>query len=71
MQSWYFHLVSSEDYLANKLRHGSMYVLWANPGLFFFIFVFFITVGSKSFHFLMMTGFEPRTSAVGSDCSTI
>ena len=41
------------------------------PPSFFFIFVFLITVDSKcSIYFLPMTGFEPRTSGIGSDCST-
>ena len=44
---------------------------WAIPGLFFFIFVFSIqlTVNVR-YKFLPMTGFEPRTSGIGSDCST-
>ena len=47
---------------------------WAIPGLFFFISSFQYTVDSKQMFninkFLPMTGFEPRTSGIGSDCST-
>ena len=44
---------------------------WAIPGLYFFIFVFSIqlTVNVK-YKMLPMTGFEPRTSGIGSDRST-
>ena len=43
---------------------------WDIPGLFFFIFVFSIqlTVDFQN-KLLLMTGFEPRTSGVGSDLS--
>ena len=49
---------------------------WAIPGLFSFIFVFSNTqliVNKYSIEinkFLPMTGFEPRTSGIGSDRST-
>ena len=43
---------------------------WAIPALFFFIFVF-STVNSKyvQYKILLMTGFEPWTSEIGSDRS--
>ena len=43
---------------------------WANPGLFFFIFVF-STVNSKyiQYKILPMTGFEPQISGTGSNRS--
>ena len=48
---------------------------WAIPGLFFSLFSSFqYTVDSKQMFninkFLLMTGFEPRTSGIGSDRST-
>ena len=44
---------------------------WAIPGLFFFIFVFSIQMTVNiQYKFLLVTGFEPRTSGIGSDCST-
>ena len=51
---------------------ASFFFEWAIPGLFFFIFVSF-TVDSIQMSYikvLTMTGFEPQTSGVGSDCST-
>ena len=41
------------------------------PASFFFIFIFSrqLTVNIQ-YKFLPMTGFEPRTSGIGSDCST-
>ena len=43
----------------------------ANPGLFFFIFVFSIqSTVNVQYNFLPMTGFELRTSGVGSKHST-
>ena len=43
---------------------------WASPCIFLFIFVF-STVNNKYVHFkiLPVTGFELRTSGIGSDCS--
>ena len=51
--------------------HSFVFFKWAIPGLFFFIFVFSIqlTVNVR-YKFLPMTGFEPRTSGIGSDRST-
>ena len=44
---------------------------WADPGLCFFILVFSINMTVNAhFNFLPMTGFEQRTSEVGSDRST-
>ena len=44
---------------------------WADPGLCFFILVFSINITVNAhFNFLPMTGFEQRTSEVGSDRST-
>ena len=46
---------------------------WANPGLFFFIFVRLFTTVTVNiqYNFLpIRTGFEPQTAGVGSDCST-
>ena len=44
---------------------------WANPGLYFFIFVFSIQLTvNVQYNFLPMTVFEPRTSGIGSACST-
>ena len=52
----------------NRLKHIPK--KWAIPGLFFFIFVF-STVNSKyvDYKILLMTGFEPQTSGIGSDRS--
>ena len=45
--------------------------IWSIPGLFFFIFVFSIQLTvNVQYKFLLMTGFEPRTSGIGSDRST-
>ena len=47
------------------------FIKWANPGPFFFIFVFSIQFTENiQYKFLPMTGFELRTSGVGSDRST-
>ena len=44
---------------------------WAIPCLFFFIFVFSIQITvNVQYNFLPMTGFEPRTSGVGSNRAT-
>ena len=44
---------------------------WASRSLFFFIFVFSIQLTvNMQYNFLPMTGFEPRTSGVGSNRST-
>ena len=45
---------------------------WAIPGLFYFNSSFQYTVDSNQMfnNFLPMTGFEPRTSGIGSDRST-
>ena len=44
---------------------------WANPGPFFFIFVFSLQLTVNiQYKLLPMTGFEPRTSGVGSNRST-
>ena len=47
---------------------------WAIPGLFFFISSLQYTVDSKQMFninkLLLMTGFEPWTSGIGSDRST-
>ena len=41
---------------------------WAVPGFFFFIFVFSIQLTiNVQYKFFLMTGFEPRTSGIGSD----
>ena len=47
------------------------FLKWAIPRLFLFIFAFSIqwTVNIHN-NFLPMTGFELRTSAIGSNCST-
>ena len=47
------------------------FLQWAIPGLFFSILVFSIqlTVNVEC-TFLPMTGYEPRTFGIGSDCST-
>ena len=52
-------------------KKSSYWKKWAIPGLFFFIFVFSIqlTVNVR-YKFLPMTGFEPRTSGIGSNRST-
>ena len=44
---------------------------WAISGLFFFIFVFSIQLTvNVQYKCLAIAGFEPRTSGIGSDCST-
>ena len=43
-----------------------LFLKWAIPVLFFFIFVF----STQKINDLSMTGFKPRTSGVGSDYST-
>ena len=44
---------------------------WAFPGLFYFIFVFSIQLTENvQYNILLMTGFEPQTSGIGSDRST-
>ena len=44
---------------------------WAIPGLFFFIFVFSIQLTvNVQYKFLLMTGFKPQTSGIGSNRST-
>ena len=44
---------------------------WAIPGLFFFIFVFSIQLTViVEYELLPMTGYEPRTSGIGSNRST-
>ena len=49
----------------------ALFKKWAIPGLFLFIFVFStqLTVNIQC-KFLLMTGFEPRASGIGSDRST-
>ena len=51
------------------------FLKWSIPGLFSFIFVFSIHSWQQTNvqyinKYLPMTGFEPRTSGIGSDCST-
>ena len=58
-----------------RLRIRKSFFKWAIPGLFSFSFVFSIqlTVGKQLnvwYKSLPMTGFEPRTYGVRSDCST-
>ena len=44
---------------------------WAIPGLFFFIFVFSKQLTENvQYKISPMTGFELRTSGIGSNCST-
>ena len=44
---------------------------WAIPGLFFFIFIFSIRLTvNVQYQFLLMAGFEPQTSGLGSDRTT-
>ena len=46
-------------------------ISWSNPGLFLLYFHFLNTLDCKrSIWILQMTGFEPRTSGVVSNCST-
>ena len=48
-----------------------LFLKWANPGLFFFIFVFSIQLTENiQYKFLPMTGFKPWTSGVRSNRST-
>ena len=53
---------------------GTLLKKWAITGLFFFIFRLFNIVDSQyinvQFNILLITGFEPWTSGVGSDRST-
>ena len=53
-------------------RNLSLFKKWANPGLFFFIFVFPIKqlVDKLVDNLLPMSGFEPRISGAGSGRST-
>ena len=54
-----------------KICSLSVFLKWAIPGLFFFIFVFSIHLTvNVQYKFLPMSGFEPRTSGMGSDRST-
>ena len=49
----------------------SFFKKWANPGIFFFIFVFSTQMTEHiQYKFLPMTGYEQWTSGVGSDRST-
>ena len=55
----------------NSLVNSASFFKWAIPGLFFFIFVFSIQLTvNVQYKFLLMTRFEPRTSGIGSYCST-
>ena len=56
----------------SKLKIKEHYFLkWAIPSLFFYIFVFSIQLTVYvQYNFLLMTGFEPRTSGIRSDRST-
>ena len=50
---------------------STFFIKMAIPGLFFFIFVFSVQLTVNiQYKFLPMTGFEPRTSGIGSDRST-
>ena len=54
-----------------KICSLSVFLKWAIPGLFFFIFVFSIHLTvNVQYKFLPMYGFEPRISGMGSDRST-
>ena len=69
VNGWYIQIEGSNH--ANVASKS----FWAIPGLFFFFFYFclFYTVKSKQnvlHKRVPMTGFELRTSGVGSDCST-
>ena len=55
-----------------SLDPKKVFIKWAIPGLFFFIFVFSIiqlTVNVQ-YNFWPMIGFEPQTFGIGSDRST-
>ena len=72
MVSFVWSTMSSIEYERYPRKY---FFKWAIPGLFFFIFVFSIqlTVGKQlnvRYKSLPMTGFELRTSGVGSDRST-
>ena len=62
---------TDNKYLRKCSRTFGFFKKWAIPGLFFLIFLFSIqlTVNVK-FKLLLMNGFEPRTSGIGSDRST-
>ena len=51
--------------------HSNFFFKWAIPGLFFFIYVFSIQLTENvQYKFLPMTGFQLRTSGIGSNHST-
>ena len=66
-----FRKVSSCSEKNEKNSMTAFFKKWTNSGLFFFYFHLFNTVDSKLvISSLPKTGFEPRTSGVGSDHST-
>ena len=68
-RSWDVHFELNDDLYSH---FSSFYKLWAIPGLFLIIFVFSIqfTINKFSIQRLPMTGFELRTSDIGSNRST-
>ena len=60
-----------KSWLLQMNFHMISLLTFAIPGLFFLIFVFSIQlIVNVQYNFLPMTGFEPRTSGIGSDYST-
>ena len=66
-----YHMTASflPEWSSTQVEH--LIFKWAIPGLFFFIFVFSIQLTvNVQYKILPMTGFEPQTTGIGSNCST-